>query len=594
MYHSEHKESSMIGVFSYLKPNVPVITPDQTVTSSEPLTVSNKKTNRALEGDHVYYTTTDTGAEVVGIHKRNPDHKRIVGVLQITSSKRYGNTKRGLPIYNFVPLSWHYPNFMVASNIRSKWSSGPIKNVYVLIELVEWTTSQKYPMGRCVSVIGPVNDEESLDTALLNKNQLYTKSYKRPLPEPTPPPSSSSRTDHTTECIIAIDPEGALDLDDAFHIEHSDSHMKIYVHIADVDDVFHHQDPVYEQEIRKRLTSIYGHKKVYNMLPPEFSNSRISLNTKDDKSAVTIVLTACQIGNSPKLEGIEYYLSTVRVTKCMTYEKAQLVLDSPPNMSTVSQSIHMLSCATGHTDTHKMIESIMIATNVYIGKVIREQLQTPSLVRVMPPLPKTKDEGVLSYLKYRGSKGAKYMATDRLDTDTEPAFHGGLGVTNYVHFTSPIRRYPDLIIHRIIKGTAQYTYEQLTDLADQLNSYNLHVKRYYRDNAVMKLSYTIPSGKTHHTMGYIVDYQPDTNYVFVYLPEYEIEYKYPLFNDNLQNIITVVDTEQILHVTNNHRVETYDVPKYELLDITLSVNPESIRLNGRVILSIDGLSDLFF
>lgn len=557
------------GIFTYLKPNVPIIK-----SHGANLSVSGLKINNVLEGDLMYYQKLDDDTVQVMDIKQRAEH-RISGVLQITCAKRFGLTKRGVPVYNFVPLSWRYPNFMVASNIRAKQDYP--KNVYMVVEFNEWTIDQKYPSGRCINVLGAVDNMDAQEKAILFKNGIYTKGYPKSLSLPVPSPVSDSNLNlsFTDKSIIAIDPEGSKDLDDAFHID--DDH--IYVHIADVDATFN-RDHIIESDIAKRMTSIYGQLRVYNMLPSEFSDNYISLNTSSPKAAITVVL-------DKQLNGQFVHQSCIKVTKCLTYDRAQTILDGPANNSIINVTMRKLSELTGQTDTHKMIESIMVATNVYIGQVLSER-GVPFLIRVMPRLSGSVVSEVLPYLKYRGAKGAKYTVHNA-DICTD---HGALGVSNYVHFTSPIRRYADLITQRIIKGQA-YTEEQLNDIALRLNEYNINVKRYYRDVTIMKLSYKIPAGESYNTTGFIVDYNDETHYVFVYLPDYDVEYKYPLFNNNIQSI-TVEKSTDNLTVTNMHLNKAYTIPLFKSVDITLSVNPKAIRLNQRVIMHISGLSELFF
>ena len=573
MYYQEHKKGSDIGLFTYVKPLSPTIIDGDNVYS-----VSNKSTNRAMEGDYVYYELDSDKAIVIGIHQRNIEKQRIVGVLQITSTKSFGNTNRGLPIYNFVPLSWKYPNFMVPSSVRQKWKDpGPIKNVYIIIEFAEWTTKQKYPLGRCITVLGSINDNATQELALLHKNQIYIKKYStKKIMEQFQPSIEEAefRIQHCTENILAIDPPGAKDLDDAFHIDGE----YVYVHIADPDSIFT-KDGSLEQEIMNRVTSIYAKNMVYNMLPSEFSEKYLSLNTTENKAAITIVL-------DHRLNGIKHYVSRIKVKKCLTYDDAQLCLNKDTDLGRI---ITKLSEITGKTDTHEMVEQIMIAANRYVGETTSQNL---TLLRTMDKIPEAEHKGLLEYLKFKNVQGAKYTVYQPgKDLDST---HGGLGVDKYVHFTSPIRRYADLIIHRLLKDSNAYQADELQEIADHINSYNIKVKRYYRDSQTLDLSHKLDQSKPVNTTGYIVDYNVETTNISVYLPEYDIEYRYPLISDNLADIISVVHEPNLLEITNNHKQETYKVEKFTELDVVLSVNPESIRLNKRITMRLDGFSEIFF
>jgi exoribonuclease R len=574
MYYPEHTIGTNIGLFTYLKPLSPTIVDGDNVYS-----VSNKSTNRAVEGDIVYYEPNDGKAIVIGIHKRNIEKTRIVGVLQITSTKSFGNTNRGLPIYNFIPLSWKYPNFMVPSSVRQKWKEpGPIKNVYIIIEFAEWTTKQKYPLGRCINVLGSIADMSAQELALLHKNQLNVKKYnsRRILDQFKPEPESidESRIQHCTETILAIDPPGAKDLDDAFHIDEE----YIYVHIADPDSLFTKNGEL-ESEIMSRVTSIYAKDTVYNMLPPEFSEKYLSLNTTETKSTVTIVL-------DHMLNGIKHYISRIKVTKCLTYDDAQLCLNKNTGLGKI---ITELSNITGKKDTHEMIEKIMISANKYVGETTSKKL---TLLRTMDKIPKAEHEGLLEYLKFKNVQGAKYIVYQ--PNKNLESTHGGLGIDKYVHFTSPIRRYADLLIHRLLKDPDSYQAEELQKIADHINAYNLKVKRYYRDSQTLDLSHKLDQLKPVNTTGYIVDYNVETTNISVYLPAYDIEYRYALISDNLADIIHVTHESDYLEITNVHKQETYKVEKFTELDVLLSVNPESVRLNKRITMRLDGFSEIFF
>lgn len=572
-YYDPHKETVLVGKLSYTKPDTMIVTDIGGNGNGSIFNV--KSNNRGFDGDLVYYEhiagSDSEYVNVVGIKERSL--KRLVGILQITSTKIYGHSKRGLPIYSFVPLSWRFPNFQVASSVKNKWNKNNVlRNVYTLIEYDQWTQYQKYPSGKCINIIGTITDIVAEEQALLHKNDLYFKRHQQHLETTATQDFKRQTYDHSCN-IMAIDPAGSTDLDDAFHLD--DDH--IYVHIADVDSIFSKDNP-YEHELYKRITTIYG-KNTYHMLPPGFGDGLLSLNTDGWKNTVTVVL-------DHDLNGTGWHLSKIQVTKCMSYDEAQhLVTDHP---------LDKLSAMTGTTDTHKIIEAIMVASNNYIGTVLFKQ--GLSLVRTMTDkIPEIGHSNpVLDYIKYRSLKGAKYVVYDGNsggDGGDGDFGHGGLNKLHYVHFTSPIRRYADLIVHRLLKDKDSYTKPELIQIADALNDNNTKTKRYYRDVAVMELFHSITEPCT--VEGYIVDYNMENNNIHVYLPSFKIEYRYPLFDDKLSNIMSVVDSTESISLTNKQTEQTWNIPKFELLDVDLSTNWTVNRLNRKVIMRLKDISITF-
>jgi len=94
MYYPEHEITKHVGRFSYLKLNMPVVTPIDPCPSPSPSPNPNpyhpvavKKTNRALEGDIVYYEPILDSmlVEIKGLKERHTNHNKVVGVLQFNS-----------------------------------------------------------------------------------------------------------------------------------------------------------------------------------------------------------------------------------------------------------------------------------------------------------------------------------------------------------------------------------------------------------------------------------------------------------------------------------------------------------------------------
>ena len=148
--------------------------------------------NRTFENDKVIINN-DIVVNLIERYKF-----QISGILAIQSKIRYGNNKKGYPIYLFKPSNKKYPYFYVASSYKSTI----MKNVYALVSFHKWDTTQQYPSGICDKVIGEVGDITAEYENILyqyNINYLKHRKYK-----PHIEYESTDRLDLRNENIFSI------------------------------------------------------------------------------------------------------------------------------------------------------------------------------------------------------------------------------------------------------------------------------------------------------------------------------------------------------------------------------------------------------
>ncbi len=331
--------------------------------------------------------------------------------------------------------------------------------------------------------------------------------------------------------IITIDPDDARDFDDAIDVERIDQGWKLGVHIADV-SAYVIPNGALDREARRRGNSVYLPDRVIPMLPERLSNGICSLNPGVDRLTFSVFI---EFDKSGRPKNARFARSVIRSGKRLTYKEAYAILQAKPN-GELSRRLHLawqLALTlrrrrfehgsldldfpevkvyvdpngkpirlerVENDESHQLIEEFMLAANEAVARELRHR-SLPTIYRVHEdPDPEKLGEyrefilsfgykvGDLSHRKevqrflasIRGKpeeqalkigllkslKRARYVA--------QPLGHYGLAKANYLHFTSPIRRYADLVVHRTLaernlSRRSKTDLGQLESLADHIS-----------------------------------------------------------------------------------------------------------------------------
>ncbi|MBN1435547.1 MAG: ribonuclease R [Sedimentisphaerales bacterium] len=344
---------------------------------------------------------------------------------------------------------------------------------------------------------------------------------------------TKNREDIRDQTIITIDPKDAKDFDDAISLKRlPQGQWLLGVHIADV-SYFVTPNSHLDQEAQHRGNSAYLPQHVVPMLPELLSNGLCSLQQDQDRFVKSAYITIDAKGRPTKTR---FANSLIRSTQRLTYEDAEDILAGKTNnfpKPVVSLMRNMDTCAKliqkrrldqgmltlempeaelvydekGHvidahpasnSFPHTIIEMFMLEANEAVARML-DSLNIPFLRRTHAApdslavgetarivnlcgytLPKTFDRKALQQLLQRvQGKPESFVVNlavlkslQRAEYSPDHIGHFALASEHYCHFTSPIRRYPDLTIHRLLQAHITNSldhypdYGQLEDLGE--------------------------------------------------------------------------------------------------------------------------------
>ncbi|WP_049258961.1 ribonuclease R [Eikenella corrodens] len=311
--------------------------------------------------------------------------------------------------------------------------------------------------------------------------------------------------------LVTIDGESSRDFDDAVYAEKQGRNFRLVVAIADVSHYVKPKDAI-DADALDRATSVYFPRRVIPMLPESLSNGICSLNPDVDRLCMVCDMVFTYAGN---LKSYRFYPAVMRSHARLTYTQVwdwiQNGSDNPlkPHIDTLYKLYQILlkkrhqrgamEFETTETEmifdkqgkikrivpvvrneAHRLIEECMLAANVCAAEFLLKH-QHPALFRnhsgpTPEKLATLREQLGLLGLSLGGGEqptpldyAALFAQTaDRPDRELiqvmllrsmqqamyepENSGHFGLAYPAYTHFTSPIRRYPDLLVHRSIKA----------------------------------------------------------------------------------------------------------------------------------------------
>ncbi len=337
----------------------------------------------------------------------------------------------------------------------------------------------------------------------------------RTLPETLRNEDLADRRDLRELPFVTIDGETAKDFDDAVYAERDGRGHRLLVAIADVSHYVRAHAPL-DRDARERATSVYFPRRVIPMLPERLSNGLCSLNPEVDRLAMVCEMAVTPRGDLARYGFFPAVIrSRARLTYTEVWQMLEAGEARPGREAVFAglQTLYavfrrlaearlrrgaidfetvetrMLFDARGRierilpevrNDAHRLIEECMLAANVCAGNLLVERAH-PVLYRVhdVPAAekvvalrdflgeiglqlgggekPRSKDYARLLE-NVRGREDAQLLQTLVLRSLKQAVYspdntgHFGLAFDAYVHFTSPIRRYPDLLTHRAIKA----------------------------------------------------------------------------------------------------------------------------------------------
>ena len=473
--------------------------------------------------------------------KPSPNRGKSLQGILVVSGVSFGRTGRNKLLYKCVPNDKTLPVFLVGYEDKSKDFSKTKVDRFVTFKMLHWR--DKHPEGQIIETIGTVDDIDSYAEYQLRCRdisvaiQKFNKDVYKKVTQLTVKASSHSsipcicRTTYkikdrsdTPRNIISIDPEGCVDIDDAFEITQVDEKtIVLSIYISNVPLTIDYLN--LWEHMTRRVSTIYLPDRKRPMLPTTLSEGLSSLKAGTQRVALALDIVIDNVGGNWSIKSSSFEPCLIRVNKNYVYDSGEMKQDQAYQLAMdiigqINENWKKYSnpLVDEISDSHKLVEWMMLYYNIKAAECLRKRGMGIFRSLTTSQSNTTVPSEISNFVKGWHSSGGNY-------TRGATVKHDIIGEI-YAHTTSPIRRLVDFINVFEINRTCGILYHNLTQLGlltekDDINWLNQQMKSIRRvQNEVKLLDAMIKNeGGMRDTPqeGYIVD--TDDVYATVYFSE---------------------------------------------------------------------------
>ncbi len=500
--------------------------------------IAAENTGTAMHGDRVVARITRDAVPRRPKDRQGRSEGRVIRILERARNTVVGTLQHSRNFYYVVPDDPRLVHDVYVRPAQDRPQTAATVGDKVVVRLESWESRHVNPEGEIIEVLGPAAASGIDMLSIIRKCGLPTEFPKSvvneagEIPETVERRMMEGREDLRGKFIVTIDPDDARDFDDAIHVEKIDNEgWQLSVHIADVASYVEPESAL-DGEARRRGNSVYLPDRVIPMLPERLSNGVCSLRPGVDRLTHSVFI---QFEKNGRAKSARFAKTVIRSAQRLTYKQAYAILQSKPD-DELSKRLHTAWTlasllrrkrfehgsldldfpevkvhvdATGapvklerveNDESHQLIEEFMLAANEAVARELRHRA-IPTIYRVHenPDPEKLAEyrEFVLSFNYRVGDLShrpeiQRFLASIRGKPEEQalkigllkslkraryapqPLGHYGLAKANYLHFTSPIRRYADLVVHRTLAGRnlrspSRLDINQISSIADHIS-----------------------------------------------------------------------------------------------------------------------------